>query len=176
MVLSLLGDTFEVLRELTLDDRLARLKGVAEPLRPFTALTVFLTLDEARDGVPEDLVTLCLRLLVLLGGVGVGDREVALEEAGVDNLDRDELGVSERSCCTSGTYLGFCTPTTPTTEELLFDDSFELVGFGAPGVSCCSESIRRCVLERRLELVRPDMVWQVNAKKCVSFVASFSKS
>ena len=174
MVLSLLGDTFvEVLRELTLDDRLARLKGVAEPLRPFTALTVFLTLDEARDGVPEDLVTLCLRLLVLLGGVGVGDREVALEEAGVDNLDRDELGVSERSG-TSGTYLGFCTP--GTTEELLFIDSFELVGFGAPGVSCCSESIRRCVLERRLELVRPDMVWQVNAKKCVSFVASFSKS
>ena len=155
------------LRELTLDDRLARLKGVAEPLRPFTALTVFLTLDEARDGVDEDLVTLCLRLLVLLGGVGVGDREVALEEAGVDNLDRDELGVSERSC-TSGTYLGFCTPT----EELLF----ELTGFGPAGVSCSSESIRRCVLERRLELVRPDMVWQVNAKKCVSLVASFSKS
>ena len=171
MVLSLLGETFEALRELTLDDRLARLKGVAEPLRPFTALTVFLTLDEARDGVPEDLVTLCLRLLVLLGGVGVGDREVALEEAGVDNLDRDELGVSERSCCTSATlYLGFCTPT----EELFL----ELVDFGpvAAGVSCCSESIRRCVLERRLELVRPDMVWQVNAKKCVSLVASFSKS
>ena len=167
MVLSLLGDFFESLRELTLDDRLARLKGVAEPLRPFTALTVFLTLDEARDGVDEDLVTLCLRLLVLLGGVGVGDREVALEEAGVDNLDRDELGVSERSC-TSGTYLGFCTPT----EELLF----ELTGFGPAGVSCSSESIRRCVLERRLELVRPDMVWQVNAKKCVSLVASFSKS
>ena len=167
MVLSLLGDFFEALRELTLDDRLARLKGVAEPLRPFTALTVFLTLDEARDGVDEDLVTLCLRLLVLLGGVGVGDREVALEEAGVDNLDRDELGVSERSC-TSGTYLGFCTPT----EELLF----ELTGFGPAGVSCSSESIRRCVLERRLELVRPDMVWQVNAKKCVSLVASFSKS
>ena len=171
MVLSLLGDFFESLRELTLDDRLARLKGVAEPLRPFTALTVFLTLDEARDGVAEDLVTLCLRLLVLLGGVGVGDREVALEEAGVDNLDRDELGVSERSCCTSATlYLGFCTPT----EELFL----ELVDFGpvAAGVSCCSESIRRCVLERRLELVRPDMVWQVNAKKCVSLVASFSKS
>ena len=167
MVLSLLGDFFVSLRELTLDDRLARLKGVAEPLRPFTALTVFLTLDEARDGVDEDLVTLCLRLLVLLGGVGVGDREVALEEAGVDNLDRDELGVSERSC-TSGTYLGFCTPT----EELLF----ELTGFGPAGVSCSSESIRRCVLERRLELVRPDMVWQVNAKKCVSLVASFSKS
>ena len=155
MVLSLLGEAFEALRELTLDDRLARLKGVAEPLRPFIALTVFLTLDEARDGVSlaEDLVTLCLRLLVLLGGVGVGDREVALEEAGVDNLDRDELGVSERSCCTSATlYLGFCTPT----EELFL----ELVDFGpvAAGVSCCSESIRRCVLERRLELVRPDMV------------------
>ena len=153
LVLSLLGDFFEALRELTLDDRLARLKGVAEPLRPFTALTVFLTLDEARDGVDEDLVTLCLRLLVLLGGVGVGDREVALEEAGVDNLDRDELGVSERSCSTSATlYLGFCTPA----EELFL----ELVDFGpaAAGVSCCSESIRRCVLERRLELVRPDMV------------------
>ena len=154
MVLSLLGEAFEALRELTLDDRLARLKGVAEP-RSFIALTVFLTLDEAQDGVSlaEDLVTLCLRLLVLLGGVGVGDREVALEEAGVDNLDRDELGVSERSCCTSATlYLGFCTPT----EELFL----ELVDFGpvAAGVSCCSESIRRCVLERRLELVRPDMV------------------
>ena len=154
LVLSLLGEAFEALRELTLDDRLPRLKGVAEP-RSFIALTVFLTLDEAQDGVSlaEDLVTLCLRLLVLLGGVGVGDREVALEEAGVDNLDRDELGVSERSCCTSATlYLGFCTPT----EELFL----ELVDFGpvAAGVSCCSESIRRCVLERRLELVRPDMV------------------
>ena len=87
--------------EFTLDDRLARLKGVAEPLRPFTALTVLEALAEDLDGTDE--VTLFLRV----DFVGVGDLEVALDEAGVDNLDLDELGVSVRSSLSK--YFGFTT-------------------------------------------------------------------
>ena len=64
-------------------------------LRPLTALEVFLALAEF----------LASSLLLLL--VAIGDLEVALEEAGVNNLDLDEVGVSERS--TVSTYLDFCT-------------------------------------------------------------------
>ena len=96
--------------ELTLLLLLARLKGVADPERPLTALLVFFTLDEALDG-PED-VTLFLRV----DFVGVGDLDVALEDAGVESLDE---GVSLRL-------------------ERLLDR-----GAVALGVSCSSESIRR---------------------------------
>ena len=134
-------ETLGALRELTLDDLEApRLKGVAEPeLRPFTALGVFLALAEVLAG--GDFFFFLLLL------VGVGDLEVALEEAGVDNLDLDEVGVSERS--TVSTYLGFCTDLLALEAE-------------AGGVnSSSSESMSRCVLERRLELVRP-LMFRVN--------------
>ena len=134
-------ETLGALRELTLDDLEARLKGVAEPeLRPLTALGVFLALAEVVLATGDFFF-----FLLLL--VGVGDLEVALEEAGVDNLDLDEVGVSERS--TVSTYLGFCTD--------LLDLEAEAGGVN----SSSSESMSRWVLERRLELVRP-LMFRVN--------------
>ena len=134
-------------RELTLDDLEARLKGVAEPeLRPLTALGVFLALAEV-------LATGVFFFFLLLL-VGVGDLEGALEEAGVDSLDLDEVGVSERS--TVSTYLGFGT------------DLLALEAEAGGVKSSSSESMSRCVFERRLELVRPLMF-------CVNYASNLRR-
>ena len=107
---------------------------------------VFFFLVEDLDGA--EFVTF---LVFLAGLVGVGDLDVALEEAGVERRDRDELGVSER-CSTESKYFGFCTFTVDA-RLLLPPPEGE-----TPTVSCSSESIRRCVLDLRLELVRPVMI------------------
>lgn len=144
--------TVGVFLELTLDDLDARLKGVAEPLLPLTvaAFGVFLMRVEVLEAGAGVVVALLFRLEldeedILVAGGGVGDLEVALEEAGVEIRDRDELGVSERSRVSK--YLGFCTTLLP----------LEPKGVFAGTDSCSSESISRCVLERRLELARPLM-------------------
>ncbi len=137
--------------ELTLDDLEARLSGVAVPLvLPFTAVDLagfFLEMDFFVAAEVVELV-LFLRLAAEPREGGVGDRDVALEELGVDRRDREELGVSERSC--DSRYFGFCTllllllrpEDTGVLAVLLFD-------------SCSSASRRRCVFDRSLELVRP---------------------
>ena len=123
--------------ELTDDDLEARDNGVADPERPFKALGVFL------DAVLALFVGVFF--FFLLDFVGVGDLEVALEDAGVDNLDLDDVGVSLRG--SKSTYLGFVT-------DLLALEAVEAGGV----TSDSSKSIKRCVLERRRELVRPLMI------------------
>ena len=125
-------------RELTEEDLEARDKGVADPDRPLTALGVFLALVALRAGV---------FFFFLLDLVGVGDLEVALEDAGVESLDLEEVGVSLRSKV-SRLYLGLGT-------DLFAREADEVVGVR----SSSSESIKRCVLDRRLELVRPLMIF-----------------
>ena len=148
------ADFLLVFRELTLEDLLARLKGVADPLLPLKACVwltgFFLFREEALDGTEPELVVVLLRLELVL--VGVGDLDVALEEVGVDRREREELGVSDRSN-DSCRYFGF------RTAALLV----RLLETGVVVSICSSESMRRCVLERRLALVRPVMIEQCAA-------------
>ena len=140
-------------RELTEEDLEARDKGVADPERPLTALGVFLALVALFTGVFffffEDLV-------------GVGDLEVALEDAGVESLDLEDVGVSLRSKV-SRLYLGLGT-------DLFALEAVEAEA-GDGVTSCSSESIKRCVLDRRLELVRPLMIFAYDFAKCVKFAS-----
>jgi hypothetical protein len=109
-------------------------------------------LDEAlEDGAEAAAVLL---LLDFGGGVGLGDLDAALDEVGVDNLDREELGVSDlgpppgAGNPEGSRYFGFCTC-------LLDLEPDELV---ETGTGSSSKSMRRCVLERRLALVRPVII------------------
>ena len=83
-----MGGTFLVTDdELTEDDRLVRLTGVLLPLAdPLTAADRLVLFDVVVDGRrrPLDLV-------------GVGDLDAPLDDAGVDSLDLDDVGVSDLS-------------------------------------------------------------------------------
>jgi len=147
--------------ELTLEDLEALLKGVAVPLRPLCVFDELLAADfffdeEAlEDGAEAAAV---LFRLDLGGGVGVGDLDAAREELGVDKRDREELGVSERGSAeeppaTESKYFGFCTC---------------LLDLGVDTGASSSKSMRRCVFERRLELVRPVMIGVVLERKLAS--------
>ena len=146
--------------ELTLEDLEALLKGVAVPLRPLCVLDelfaeVFFFDEEAlEDGAEAAAV---LFRLALGGGVGVGDLDAAREELGVDKRDLEELGVSERGSAeppaAESKYFGFCTC---------------LLDLGVDTGASSSKSMRRCVFERRLELVRPVMIGVVLERKLAS--------
>ena len=96
-------------------------------------------------------VAVVLLLLDFGGGVGLGDLDAALDEVGVDKRDREELGVSDLGSAgnEASKYFGFCT---------CLLDLAEVVETGASS----SKSIRRCVLERRLALVRPVIIEKRN--------------
>ena len=142
------ADFLLVFLELTLDDLEALLKGVAVPLRPLWVLDdacgVCFFLPEPLEGAEVEAVVV-LFLLDFGVGTGEGDLEAAREEVGVDKREREELGVSDRgSAWAEAAELpgGLLEPLATTC---------------ATGVSS-SKSIRRCVFERRLELVRPVMI------------------